>query len=107
VTTRCAGRYRRVQPSRGSRIAPGTFEPATGALLDADTLVLGTDVIHSVANPDRRHFTGSIHVYGSDFFNQPRSLWDIETMLEESATGQRMRALFDDNANMDRSEGDD
>jgi predicted metal-dependent enzyme (double-stranded beta helix superfamily) len=78
------------------------------SLLGGDTLVLGTDVIHSVANPDRRHFTGSIHVYGGDFFNQPRSLWDIETMVEEPATGQRMRALFDDaNANMVRSEGDD
>jgi predicted metal-dependent enzyme (double-stranded beta helix superfamily) len=78
------------------------------SLLRRDTLVLGTDVIHSVANPDRRHFTGSIHVYGGDFLNQPRSLWDPATMVEEPATGQRMRALFDDaDATMDRSGGEE
>jgi len=39
-----------------------------------DVLVLGDDVIHSVANPADR-LTGAIHVYGGDFVNQPRSQW--------------------------------
>jgi predicted metal-dependent enzyme (double-stranded beta helix superfamily) len=39
-----------------------------------DTIVLGDDVIHSVANPGRK-LTGAIHVYGGDFVNQPRSQW--------------------------------
>jgi predicted metal-dependent enzyme (double-stranded beta helix superfamily) len=39
-----------------------------------DVLVLGDDVIHSVANPADR-LTGAIHVYGGDFVNQRRSQW--------------------------------
>jgi len=39
-----------------------------------DTIVLGDDVIHSVANPGRK-LTGAIHVYGGDFVSQPRSQW--------------------------------
>lgn len=53
------------------------LDAAGGTTLDAgDVLVLGDDVIHSVANPGRR-YTGAIHVYGGDFFTRPRSEWDV------------------------------
>jgi predicted metal-dependent enzyme (double-stranded beta helix superfamily) len=46
-----------------------------GKVIDTgDVLVLGDDVIHSVANPTDR-LTGAIHVYGGDFVDQPRSQW--------------------------------
>jgi predicted metal-dependent enzyme (double-stranded beta helix superfamily) len=43
-------------------------------LVAGDTVVLGDDTIHGVANP-RDRLTGAIHVYGGDFVHQPRSQW--------------------------------
>jgi predicted metal-dependent enzyme (double-stranded beta helix superfamily) len=56
--------------------AAGKIE-AAGAkdLGKGDTVPLGHDIIHSVLNPARK-FTGAIHVYGGDFFDEPRSEWD-------------------------------
>ena len=51
-------------------------------LRESDVLALGSDAIHSVANPERR-FTGAIHVYGGDFVNQPRSMWDPDRLIEQ------------------------
>jgi len=65
------------------------------ALSQPDTAVLGEDTIHAVTNPDPRAFTGSLHVYGGDYLNKARSLWNPDTMAEEPATGQRIRGLFD------------
>jgi predicted metal-dependent enzyme (double-stranded beta helix superfamily) len=39
-----------------------------------DSVILGDDTIHSVANPHDR-LTGAIHIYGGDFVNQERSQW--------------------------------
>jgi predicted metal-dependent enzyme (double-stranded beta helix superfamily) len=61
-----------------------------------DTLVLGDDVIHSVTNPRQHDFTGSIHIYGGDYFGVPRSLWDAQTLEEGPADGARLQALFDE-----------
>ena len=47
-----------------------------------EVLLMGDDAIHSVANP-RSTFTGSIHVYGGNFFTQPRSEWDPDTLADE------------------------
>ncbi|MCA1831376.1 MAG: hypothetical protein ABR548_13170 [Actinomycetota bacterium] len=70
------------------------IEPAGGRLLhDSDVLALGTDAIHSVANPERR-FTGAIHVYGGDFVNQPRSQWDPDTLLEQPFDFEQIRKAF-------------
>jgi predicted metal-dependent enzyme (double-stranded beta helix superfamily) len=44
------------------------------AIAEGDVLVLGDDVIHSVANPLDR-LTAAIHVYGGDFVDQERSAW--------------------------------
>lgn len=43
-----------------------------------DVLLLGADGIHSVENPTRQ-WTASLHVYGGDFFSNPRLQWDRDT----------------------------
>ena len=48
---------------------------------EGDVVVLGDDVIHSVANT-RQNFAAAIHVYGGDFFSGDRSEWDPETLTE-------------------------
>ena len=59
------------------------FRPGGAAGLEAsggttlrtgDTVVLGSDVIHSVSNPSRE-WTAAIHVYGGDFFTSGRRMW--------------------------------
>ena len=47
-------------------------------LVIRDTALLGTEIIHSVANP-LRQFTGAIHIYGGDFIRTPRSDWETGT----------------------------
>lgn len=51
------------------------------ALCTGDVAPLGPDIIHSVTNPIPR-FTCAIHVYGGNFYEQPRSRWDAETFGE-------------------------
>ena len=63
------------------------------SLRESDVIALGADVIHAVANPERR-FTGAIHIYGGDFVNQPRSQWDPDTLAEEPYDLEQVRALF-------------
>jgi predicted metal-dependent enzyme (double-stranded beta helix superfamily) len=46
-----------------------------------DVLLLGDDAIHAVSNPTKR-LTGAIHVYGGNFFTEPRSEWDPVTLVE-------------------------
>lgn len=61
--------YRRSGPGSRTLTGSGGKQLTTG-----DTIVLGDDTIHAVANP-RTQLTGAIHVYGGDFVNQPRSQW--------------------------------
>lgn len=58
-----------IVPVSAHTIAPG------------EVFSLGADAIHSVHNP-LDGYTGAIHVYGGDFFNQPKSEWDPEHLLE-------------------------
>jgi predicted metal-dependent enzyme (double-stranded beta helix superfamily) len=44
--------------------------------------LLGDDAIHAVTNPTPE-FTGSIHIYGGDFFSTPRSEWRGEPYREQ------------------------
>jgi predicted metal-dependent enzyme (double-stranded beta helix superfamily) len=74
----------------------GIVETGGRELRTRDTLMLGDDVIHSVTNPRRHDFTGSIHIYGGDYFGVPRSLWDAETLEEGPADGARLQQLFVD-----------
>ncbi len=56
---------------------------------------LGSDIIHSVANPISK-LTTAIHVYGGDFFNPPtpRSQWNHETLIEQPWDMENTRAVF-------------
>jgi len=60
-----------------------------------DVLVLGDDVIHSVANT-RRDFAVALHVYGGDFFTVDRSEWDFDTFEERPRDFTRTQRLFDE-----------
>ncbi len=63
------------------------------ALCVGDAVPLGPDIIHSVNNPIPR-LTGAIHVYGGDFFTQPRREWDAETLLERDYDVEKNMRLF-------------
>lgn len=64
------------------------------ALFAGDAVALAVDVIHSVTNPLLR-FTGGIHIYGGDFFDTTRSLWDPETLKKEPSDGATIRRMFE------------
>jgi predicted metal-dependent enzyme (double-stranded beta helix superfamily) len=64
------------------------------ALFEKVTAMLPIDAIHSVTNPLLR-FTGGIHIYGGDFFDTPRSLWDPETLDEKPSDGDVVRRIFE------------
>ncbi len=68
---------------------------AAGArtLLKGDVAPLGKDIIHSVTNPLGRP-TGAIHVYGGDFFAEPRSEWDEENLTERPYDIEKVKAFF-------------
>ena len=54
----------------------GGIEPAGGREVgEREVLSLGAQAVHSVRNP-RRSLTGTIHVYGGDFYATPRTEWD-------------------------------
>lgn len=80
----------------------GGLVPAGGRRIgEAESAMLGRDVIHAVTNPRAHACTGSIHVYGGDFMHQPRSMWDAETLEEGPADGETVRRLFEEaNARM-------
>ena len=78
------------------RRSPGGLEAAGGRELPAgDVLVLGDDVIHSVAN-SRREYAVALHVYGGDFFAVERSEWDFDTFTERPRDIEGTRRLFDE-----------
>ena len=76
------------------RSEQGLVAQGVAALFAGDVVALAADVIHSVTNPLQR-FTGGIHVYGGDFFDMPRSLWDPETLEEQPSDGDVVRSLFE------------
>ena len=72
------------------------LEPVGGRELPAgDVLVMGDDVIHSVANT-RREFAVALHVYGGDFFSGERSEWDFGTYEERPRDIERTMRLFEE-----------
>ena len=74
----------------------GRIEAAAAkALSERETLPLGRDIIHSVANPLHR-LTGAIHIYGGDFFGVPRSEWDPERLTERPGDVEKLMLLFED-----------
>ena len=78
------------------RRVPGSIEATGGKELPAgDVLVLGDDVIHSVANT-RGEFAVALHVYGGDFFAAGRSEWDFDTYKERPRDIANTRRLFEE-----------
>jgi predicted metal-dependent enzyme (double-stranded beta helix superfamily) len=65
------------------------------SLSEKEVFSLPDDVVHSVTNPIER-LTGAIHVYGGDFFAEPRNEWDAETLRERPFDLERARRLFQD-----------
>ncbi len=51
-------------------------------------------MIHAVENPTRQ-FAGAIHVYGGDFFAEPRSEWRTVPYEEEPFDADRLLAHFE------------
>jgi predicted metal-dependent enzyme (double-stranded beta helix superfamily) len=74
--------FRRVPDERGHIEESGGKELETG-----EVLLLGDDAIHRVHNSLDR-VTAAIHVYGGDFFRQPRSQW---------GPGERVERPYDHN----------
>lgn len=70
------GLYGGREDNRVFRTLPdGSLEQrASKTLLGGDTILLGDDTVHAVANPSRE-WTGAIHVYGGDFFREGRRMW--------------------------------
>ena len=61
------------------RLDDGRIEPHTGrTIVEKDVISLGSDVVHSVANPTRE-WTAALHVYGADFYSAPRTMWSGDT----------------------------
>ncbi len=75
------------------RAPEGVVASGGTQLHERDVALLGDDTIHAVVNP-RPRFTGAIHVYGGDFFTQPRSEFDPDTLAEQPYNGERALALF-------------
>jgi predicted metal-dependent enzyme (double-stranded beta helix superfamily) len=65
------------------------------ALSNGDVVSLGHNIIHSVTNPIPR-LTAALHIYGGDFFTQPRSEWDPETLLEHPLDVQKTQRFFEE-----------
>jgi predicted metal-dependent enzyme (double-stranded beta helix superfamily) len=63
-------------------------------LLERQVTLLGDDTIHAVHNPLDR-YTGAIHIYGGDFFTQPRSQFDPDTLTEAPYDVEGTVALFE------------
>jgi predicted metal-dependent enzyme (double-stranded beta helix superfamily) len=78
------------------RRSPDGLQAAGGKEVPAgDILVMGDDIIHSVANT-RREFAVALHVYGGDFFSVGRSEWDFDTYEERPRDLTRTRRLFEE-----------
>jgi len=76
------------------RSPEGVVESGGTELRERDVTLLGDDTIHAVVNPSDR-YTGAIHIYGGDFFTQPRSEFDPETLAESPYDVDRTIALFE------------
>ncbi len=72
------------------------------SLRAGDSVVLGTQTIHSVANPSRE-WTGSIHVYGGDYFSPGREMWPDADGPAEAFDSARLLKVLDAAATAARS----
>ena len=59
-----------------------------------DVAQLGANAIHSVKNP-LNSLTSALHIYGGDFFSEPRSQWDAQTLEESPYSVDQTMAEFE------------
>jgi predicted metal-dependent enzyme (double-stranded beta helix superfamily) len=59
-----------------------------------DVAQLGAKAIHSVKNP-LNSLTSALHIYGGDFFSEPRSQWDAQTLEESPYSVDQTMAEFE------------
>lgn len=76
------------------RTSQGLKAGGVSALFPGDVASLPRDVIHSVNNPLPR-FTAGLHIYGGDFFDTQRSMWNAATLAEQPSNGETVRAIFE------------
>lgn len=74
---------------------PGVKAAGACTILEKEVATLGKDIIHSVNNPLGR-LTGAIHIYGGQFFTQPRREWDAEKLCEGAYSAEKAMKLFED-----------
>jgi predicted metal-dependent enzyme (double-stranded beta helix superfamily) len=90
------GIYGGVEDNELFRRSPEGLIRSGGSTVEVgDVLLLGDDAIHAVHNP-APGLTGAIHVYGGNFFTEPRSEWDPETLVESPYDVQHARQAFAD-----------
>jgi len=77
------------------RTADGLQTSGGKQLKAGEVALLGADVIHAVANPNRG-YTAAIHVYGGDYFATPRSQWDPTTLQEQPFDVEAVRRVLDE-----------
>lgn len=80
---------RQADTPEGQVEAAGAKSIGTG-----EVQALGEKLIHSVTNPTSG-FTGAIHVYGGNFFQQERSEWDPQSLLEFPYNVEKNLMLFE------------
>jgi predicted metal-dependent enzyme (double-stranded beta helix superfamily) len=87
--------WRRINDSDRNGAGPDIEAAGAGSMGPGQDATLGSDIIHSVANPTTK-LTSAIHVYGGDFFNppQPRSQWDHESLVEQPWDMNHTRMVF-------------
>lgn len=83
--------WRRVQDDPEGRIE------AAGAdsLGPGKAVMLGKNIIHSVTNPTGM-CTSALHVYKGDFFEEHRSEWDPENLVEHTYDVEKNMRLFEE-----------
>lgn len=77
------------------RTQHGLRQEGARSLHPGDVNAMGEHAIHGVRTPPAQ-LTWAIHVYGGDFFAEPRSEWDPETFEEHPYSMENMRRLFEE-----------
>ena len=89
------GREDNIFWKRTGKSEPGVKPVNACTLLEKEVATLGKDIIHSVNNPLGR-LTGAIHIYGGQFFTQPRREWDPEKLCEGAYSSDKTIRLFEE-----------
>lgn len=79
------------------------IEPSGGrTLMDRDVLCLGSEAVHSVANPTRQ-WTAALHVYGGNFFEVERTMWDRGSLSPAPFDADATRKVLEEAAAIARA----